>query len=129
LVVLGKQKTMLLTTFRRDGRPVDTPVHVAVDSGHAYFRTYDAASKVKRLYQTPVVEIAPSTMRGRPTGPAFRAKVRQVQGETANRAARALARKYPFIHGMLVPWFHRLKGYRTLHFEIVPLDGSAWGRQ
>ena len=125
-LTLAKQKIILLTTFRRNGQGVGTPVHVAMDNGRAYFRTYDAAWKVKRLRHTPDVEVAPSTARGKPTGPAFRARVHEVHGEEAARASRALSRRYPFMHGILVPWAHRLKGYRTLHFSITPLVGEGW---
>jgi hypothetical protein len=30
---------VLLTTYRRDGTPVSTPVNLAVEEDHAYFRT------------------------------------------------------------------------------------------
>ena len=43
------QKTVVLTTYRRDGTPVDTPVHVAMDQGRAFVTTYEAAYKTKRL--------------------------------------------------------------------------------
>ena len=58
---LKKQRTVLLTSYRRDGTPVGTPVNVVVLGGHAYFRTYDKAFKTKRLARDPEVEIAPST--------------------------------------------------------------------
>lgn len=38
-----RQKTVLLTTYRRDGTPVGTPVHIAVDGDRAFFRTWDRA--------------------------------------------------------------------------------------
>ena len=31
-----RQKTVLVTTYRRDGRPVGTPVSLAADGDHAY---------------------------------------------------------------------------------------------
>lgn len=34
-----RQKTVLVTTYRRDGRPVGTPVSLAVDGDHAYLRS------------------------------------------------------------------------------------------
>lgn len=33
LAPLARQRTILLTTFRRDGTPVGTPVHLAVAGG------------------------------------------------------------------------------------------------
>jgi PPOX class probable F420-dependent enzyme len=54
------QRTILLTSYRRDGTPVGTPVSIAVDGDHAYIRTYDAAWKQKRMRRNPEVTIAPS---------------------------------------------------------------------
>jgi hypothetical protein len=36
---LVRQGTILLTTYRRDGTPVGTPVHVAVEGNRAFVRT------------------------------------------------------------------------------------------
>lgn len=112
------QRAILLTTFKRDGSPVGTPVSIAVEGDHAFVRTYDRAGKAKRLRNNPDVEIAPSTMTGKLTGDSVRARLTLLDGEAAAHAARLLARKYPFLHRFLVPLIHRLKGYRTLHYEL-----------
>ena len=117
------QKTVLLTTYRRDGTPVGTPVHIAVDGDRAFVRTFDTAWKLKRIHNNPEVEVAPSTARGKPTGPAIRARARVLSGDESAYAGRALARKYPIIQGFLVPLFHRLRRNRTMHVELTPLDG------
>ncbi|WP_414166506.1 PPOX class F420-dependent oxidoreductase [Streptoverticillium reticulum] len=115
-----KQRVVLLTTYKRDGTPVGTPVNIAVDGDHAYIRTFGAAWKAKRMRNNPEVEIRPSTMRGAPTGPPLSARARLVeQGSAENRhAAKCLARKHPFLHGVLVPLTHRIKRDRTLHYEL-----------
>ncbi|MFI1258553.1 PPOX class F420-dependent oxidoreductase [Streptomyces netropsis] len=119
-----KQGTILLTTHKRDGTPVGTPVNIAVDGDHAYVRTFGQAWKAKRMRHTPEVEICPSTLRGKPTGPARKARVRLLEqgGEEDKRAAKCLARKYPVLHGVLVPLTHRLKRDRTLHYEVRLLE-------
>ena len=66
------QWAVLLTTYKRDGTPIGTPVNIAVDGNRAFVRTFDTAWKLKRIHNNPEVEIAPSTWRGRPTGPAIR---------------------------------------------------------
>ena len=113
-------KTILLTSYRRDGTPVATPVSLAFDGDRAFFRTWDTAWKAKRIAQNPDVEIAPSTLRGKRTGPAISARARLLDGEEADRARRALARRHPFLHGLLVPLGHRLQGVRTVHYELMP---------
>jgi hypothetical protein len=47
----ARQRAVLLTTFRRDGTPVATPVSIAVDGGRAFIRTYNRAGKAKRSSQ------------------------------------------------------------------------------
>ena len=116
-----RQYTVLLTTYRRDGTPVATPVNMAVEGERAFVRTWSTAGKAKRIRNNPHVAVAPSTIGGRPTGPAIQARARQLSGEEAAHAAQALARKHPFAHGLIVPWFHRLRGYQTIHLELTPV--------
>lgn len=116
----GDEKTVLLTTFRRNGEGVGTPIHLVVDGDRALFRTYDKAGKVKRLRNNPTVELAPSTFKGQPTGPAIRATVRPIEGPDTRKAARALAHDHKFMQGIAVPLAHRLMRYRTLYYELVP---------
>ncbi|NDU71977.1 PPOX class F420-dependent oxidoreductase [Actinomadura sp. DSM 109109] len=123
LETLRKQRTVLLTSYRKDGTPVRTPVNVVVRGDRAYFRTYDRAFKVRRLARNPVVELAPSTFRGRVTGPGARGRVRLLTEQEARPIRRLLARKHPLLQGVAVPLAHRLKRYRTLHYELT-LDRS-----
>lgn len=112
------QWAILLTSFRRDGTPVGTPVNVAVDGDHAFIRSPGTGWKVKRMRRDPRVEIAPCTVRGRPTGPSVPALARPLQDEEAKRAARALRRKHPLLQGILVPLAHRLMRCGTAYFEL-----------
>ena len=69
LALLSSAKTILLTTYKRDGTPVETPVSIAFAGDRAFFRSYDKAWKTKRLRNNPEVEVAASTLRGKPVGP------------------------------------------------------------
>ncbi len=120
-----RQRAVLLTTYRRDGTPVRTPVNVAVEGDRAFFRTYNRAGKAKRIRNNPNVEIAPSTMRGKPTGPSIRAKARLLSADEAKIAAKAIARKHRILQGILVPLSHRLARYKTLHYELTPTDAGT----
>ena len=40
-------RTILLTTYKRDGTPVPTPVSIAFDGDRAFFRSYNKAWKTK----------------------------------------------------------------------------------
>lgn len=118
LEALSEQKAVLLETRRRDGTWVGTPVSIVVADGRAYFRTYDASGKAKRLRNNPEVKVAPSTMRGRATGPSVAGTARLLDDDEANRVRALLAAKYPWLHGRMVPAMHRRKGWQTLHYEL-----------
>ena len=120
---LRDQKTILLTTYRRDGSPVGTPVNVAVADGRAYIRTWASSGKAKRMARQPKVTVAPSTGRGRATGPAVAGTARSLEGEEARAAGRLLNRKYPVLQGVLVPVAHRLRRLRTVHYELTFDEG------
>ena len=120
---LARQGTVLLTTFRRDGTPVGTPVSIVVEGGRAFIRTWDSAGKAKRIRSNPEVTIAPGTAGGRPTGPPVPAQTRILTGEESARAGRLLAGKYPRLHGLLVPLVHRLRGNTTMHIELTRSRG------
>lgn len=122
-----RQNTVVLTTYRRNGTPVGTPVHIAVAGDRAFVRTYDTAGKYKRICRNPEVTIAPSKVGGRPTGPPIHAWARVLTGEDWVTAGKALARKYPILHGLLIPWFHRLRRNKTIHFELTPVKSTEHG--
>jgi uncharacterized protein len=111
-----------LTTFRRSGQPVPTPVHVVTDqdAAIAYFRTWDPTGKSKRLRHTAAVEIAPSTFRGRPVGPVIRAQAHLLAGEESAHAAHLLAARHPILHGRVIPWVHRRRGWTTQQYKLEP---------
>ncbi|MGP4005290.1 PPOX class F420-dependent oxidoreductase [Streptomyces sp. 4N124] len=118
-----KQWAVLLTSHKKDGTGVGTPVSIAVEGDHAYFRTPGVAGKVKRLRNNPEVEIAPSTVRGAPTGPEIHARARLLDhgSDEDKHAARLLRKKYPFLQGVFVPLTHKVMRTRTLHYEVRPV--------
>jgi PPOX class probable F420-dependent enzyme len=92
------ERYVLLTTFRRDGRSVATPVWFAPlpdDPGLLAIVTDGEAGKVKRLRHTSRCELAPCDVRGRPHGDAVAAEGRVATDPTEVAAGtRALARRY-----------------------------------
>jgi PPOX class probable F420-dependent enzyme len=62
---LAGERFISLTTFRRSGEAVSTPVWVASDGDALLVTTPAASGKVKRLRHTPRVEMRPCTRSGR----------------------------------------------------------------
>jgi PPOX class probable F420-dependent enzyme len=116
---LERTWAMLLRTRKRSGEWVGTPVNVAVDGRRAYFGTPATAAKVKRLRNFDEVEVAPCTLRGKPTGPAFAARARLLGGEEAAAAKRRMLSKYPFVYRVSVPIEHRLKRTHGVLYELT----------
>lgn len=125
LARFARQKTAVLTTYKRDGTPVATALSVAVAGPHAYARSFEKAWKIRRIRNNPDVELAPSTAFGKPTGTGVYMRARRLRGAEARQAARVLGRKYPMLHRVVVPSMHRLlraKTGRTVHFALSPMD-------
>lgn len=67
---LAGHKDIILTTFRKNGAAVATPVWHVILGGKLYVRTQAVAGKVKRLRRDRRVGLAPATVTGRALGPA-----------------------------------------------------------
>ena len=64
-MTLADEKYIAVTTFKRDGTPVTTPVWcVPVDDGKIGFWTSSGSGKAKRLAHTSKVIVQPSNSRG-----------------------------------------------------------------
>lgn len=65
---LSTGKYLSLTTFKKSGDAVATPVWVAREGDHLYVTTRADSWKVKRLRNNPEVLLAPCDVRGNLTG-------------------------------------------------------------
>lgn len=86
---------ILLTTFRKTGKAVPTPVWYGRDGDHLYVFSLAKAGKVKRLRNSQRAQIAACTGIGRVTGPTMEARARILPKEEEKIARQALRRKYP----------------------------------
>ncbi|GAA3690481.1 hypothetical protein GCM10022204_01730 [Microlunatus aurantiacus] len=84
------QRAVMLTTSRRDGRTVSTPVGYGTDGSVLYVMTDPGAGKVKRLRHTPTVTLAASTLRGEVKGPPVTAVATRVAGAEAEHGRRRI---------------------------------------
>lgn len=99
-MALSDEKYILLTTFRRDGTPVSTPVWiVALDGETVGFWTSSGSGKVKRLAHTARVTVQPSDARGRVKqgSAATEATARIVTGSEFEAIRERVIAKYGFM--------------------------------
>lgn len=88
------QKYISLTTFRKNGAAVSTPVWFGEEGDNLYVMTRSDMGKTKRVRNNPQVQVAPCTIRGRVTGPSVAATARILPPEEHARARKAINRKY-----------------------------------
>ena len=88
------QKYISLTTFRKSGVGVATPVWFGEEDGKLYVMTRSDMGKTKRIRNNPQVRVAPCTIRGKVTGPEFSAAARVLPPEDFPRARKTITRKY-----------------------------------
>jgi len=96
-MALADERYMSLTTFRRDGTPVATPVWVTpFADGSVAFWTSSGSGKAKRLAHTQRVTVQPSDARGRvkPRTEPIEATARVVEGEELEEISRRVKAKY-----------------------------------
>lgn len=88
------QKYISLTTYRKNGVAVATPVWFGEEEGKLYVMSRSISGKCKRVRNNPQVRVAPCTIRGVATGPEFPATARILQVEDHARGRAAINRKY-----------------------------------
>jgi len=122
---LARARAVLLTTYKRDGTPIATPVWLIGRDGALYATTVVASGKVKRIRHTPRVTVAPCTQRGTPTGPVRDGTARLLDpAETATVLA-AIRRRYG-LFDRLFSLLNRLQGQtEEIAIEISPLSPRA----
>jgi uncharacterized protein len=91
---ISGQKYISLTTFRKSGPGVRTPLWFAEADGKLYFMTRNDSGKYKRIRNNPKVLVALCTMRGKVTGPDFPATAHILPPDQWPAAKRLLDRKY-----------------------------------
>lgn len=118
LAPLAGERQVLLKTCKRDGTWVGTPVSLAVEGDHAYFRTWHSSGKAKRLRNSPVVEIAPCNRRGEQTGPSIFGIAELLTDGEEFHARSLITRRHPLLQGLIVPITHRIRRVHTQHYVV-----------
>src|SRR6478672_8660950 len=87
-------KYLSLTSFKRDGTGVPTPVWFASDDSHLLVETDADSYKVKRIRRDPHVRVALCDARGRRHGESVEADARILSEDERERVERLLTQKY-----------------------------------
>ncbi|HSA50167.1 MAG TPA: PPOX class F420-dependent oxidoreductase [Yinghuangia sp.] len=122
LARLGAAKYLLLTTYRKDGSTVPTPVWVARDGGSLVVWTRATTAKVARLRRDPRIELAECTFKGAPLGPGIAGTGRVLDAPEDAERVRSLIKKKYGITGWLTVQASVLRRGRTgtLGLELTP---------
>jgi PPOX class probable F420-dependent enzyme len=107
----------LLTSFRRDGTGVSTPVGTVALNDKLYFMTAANTWKAKRLARDPRVTVAPGTFKGDALGPAIGGIARRLSGNEVKQA-RNLLRRGVMGHFWSFIFDWRNPGEKTAVYEI-----------
>ncbi|MFD5797968.1 PPOX class F420-dependent oxidoreductase [Streptomyces diastatochromogenes] len=91
---LGSGKYLLVTSYRKDGTPVATPVWVVRDGDALGAWTAADSWKVKRIRRRSDVLVGPCDLRGNPTGDQLPATAEIADPATTARYRTLVARKY-----------------------------------
>src|SRR6266705_986756 len=87
-------KYVSITSFRRNGTGVATPVWFVQRDGRVLVMTDAGSYKVKRIRRNPAVTVAPCTASGRLRGPALSGFAEVLADAEIPAVERLLARKY-----------------------------------
>ena len=91
---LTEGKYVLVTTFRRDGTAVPTPLWTVRDGDSLLVWTFSDAGKVKRIRRNPGVRLAPCSAGGTPTGAEVTGHAVLLEGEQGEQVARKVTGRY-----------------------------------
>jgi PPOX class probable F420-dependent enzyme len=122
---IGRGSHVSLTTFRRNGQAVPTPVGGLVQDDTLYVLTPPDTGKIKRIRNNPQVTIAPCDMKGNvPVGvPAVRAAARLLDPVETARVQEMMRRRF-FMY-RLVRLFDRALGRerRLVAIAVTTVEG------
>ncbi|MET4050116.1 MULTISPECIES: PPOX class F420-dependent oxidoreductase [unclassified Rhodococcus (in: high G+C Gram-positive bacteria)] len=114
-------KYVSLTTFKKDGTPVATPLWGARDGDRLLVWTTTDSWKVKRIKRNPSVTIAPCSARGKVEGDAVDGVAEVLDAAGTEKARSAISSKYGILGWLTVKGSSLRRGKSgTVGISIVP---------
>lgn len=121
---LAGAKYISLTTFRKDGTPVSTPVWVTTEEGYLIVITDGDSGKVKRLRRNHHVTIAPCDVRGNLQGDPVNGIATVISDpELIERAEHLLRQRYG-LAARVMGLLSKLRGGRDTVVLAVTVTGD-----
>lgn len=105
-------KYLSVTSFKRDGAGVATPVWFVVDGRRLLVMTDPQSFKAKRIRRNPEVMIAPCTASGRLRDKPVRARAELLPDSELESVERSMARKYRIDRVLILPIYRALQRLR-----------------
>ncbi len=114
--VVEGRKYISLTTFRKSGKPVATPVWFVEKESKICVWTQSNSGKMKRLRHNSKVTLAPCTIGGKVVGPTVEGLARIVSPQEMEEVELLLLAKYG--------WMKRLYSFINRHEKMGVLEIS-----
>ena len=117
-------KYLSVTSFKRDGTGVATPVWFVADDGDLLVETDGDSFKARRIRRNPSVTVAPCTAAGRLRGEPIPARAEFLPESERERVERLMARKYRVDRVLILPVYRalqRLRGKSVAQDRATPV--------
>lgn len=115
-------KYVSLTSFKRDGTGVATPVWFVIEDGRLFVQTDGESFKVRRIRHDQNVTVAPCSASGRTRAPTVSATAEILPAGELEHVRGLLARKYRIDRILILPIYwavQRLRGRTTSGSEVA----------
>lgn len=108
-------KYISLTSFKRDGTGIATPVWFVTYDGRLLVLTASESLKVKRIRRNPEVTIAPCSASGRVRGEPVPARAELLPETELHRGEQLMNRKYRTDRLLILPIYRLVQRLRRVH--------------
>ena len=116
---LDRNPFIALTTYRKNGTPVMTPVWFVQRDGKLFIWTAADSGKAKRLKKNPSVQLGPSNHSGKLLGAIQKGLARFVSKEEYPTLEKAFKAKYGW-QVTLFALIWKIQGHPHTYIEITP---------
>jgi PPOX class probable F420-dependent enzyme len=118
---LTTHQYLLLTTYRKSGAGVPTPVWFAQDADRVYVMTPASTGKLKRIHNNGRATLAPCKANGQMLGASIEGTARILSLAEQSIADRALVRKYGLLYRIFIG-LQIVRHIKRTYIEIQPVQ-------